>query len=425
MAQSLSPPQDTTGTIALPKPKHKLSPRLLISLGLLVAGIGASTWYFLSLPSETEPLKVTGRIEGYDTDIGAKVAGRIDFVAVREGDAVRKGQLIVRLDDDQVQAQLKGADARLDASQKQEEQARLQINLLESQILETQLTLQQAQGSAKGQIFQAESSVAASEAQLNQAEAQVQQAISELKLAQVNRDRYAQLVTQGVITRQQFDQAQTSYETALANLRSRQASVESFRKLVNSAQGQLAQAQTTGLNPDIRSAQLAGLRTQLAQTKLKLAQAQAEVNKAKADKQEIQAQIAYLNIISPIDGVVTARSVEPGEVVASGKTLLSVINPNTVYLRGFIPEGEIGNVRVGQNAKVFLDSAPDKPLSAKVSAIDTQASFTPENIYFQKDRVKQVFGVKISIDNPAGFAKPGMPADGEIAIAPEGEKGRS
>jgi HlyD family secretion protein len=422
MTQSLSPPQDTTEPVALPKPKRKLSPRLLIPLGLLVAGIGASTWYFLSLPSETEPLKVTGRIEGYDTDIGAKVAGRIDFVAVREGDAVRKGQLIVRLDDDQVQAQLKGADARLDASQKQEEQARLQINLLESQILETQLTLQQAQGSAKGQIFQAESSVAASEAQLNQAEAQVQQAISELKLAQVNRDRYAQLVTQGVITRQQFDQAQTSYETALANLRSRQASVESFRKLVNSAQGQLAQAQTTGLNPDIRSAQLAGLRTQLAQTKLKLAQAQADVNKAKADKQEIQAQIAYLNIISPIDGVVTARSVEPGEVVASGKTLLSVINPNTVYLRGFIPEGEIGNVRVGQNARVFLDSAPDKPLNAKVSAIDTQASFTPENIYFQKDRVKQVFGVKISIDNPAGFAKPGMPADGEIALVPEGKK---
>ncbi|HEY9726479.1 MAG TPA: HlyD family efflux transporter periplasmic adaptor subunit [Chroococcales cyanobacterium] len=424
MAQSLSPPQDTTGTVALPKPKHKPSPRLLIPLGLLVVGIGASTWYFLSLPSETEPLKVTGRIEGYDTDIGAKVAGRIDFVAVREGDAVRKGQLIVRLDDDQVQAQLKGADARLDASQKQEEQARLQINLLESQILETQLTLQQAQGSAKGQIFQAESSVAASEAQLNQAEAQVQQAISELKLAQVNRDRYAQLVTQGVVTRQQFDQAQTSYETALANLRSRQASVESFRKLVNSAQGQLVQAQTTGLNPDIRNAQLAGLRTQLAQSKLKLAQAQADVNKAKADKQEIQAQIAYLNIISPIDGVVTTRSVEPGEVVASGKTLLSVINPNTVYLRGFIPEGEVGKVRVGQNAKVFLDSAPDKPLSAKVSAIDTQASFTPENIYFQKDRVKQVFGVKISIDNPAGFAKPGMPADGEIAIVPEGKNGR-
>ena len=118
--------------------------------------------------------------------------------------------------------------------------------------------------------------------------------------------------------------------------------------------------------------------------------------------------------MSPIDGVVLTRSVEPGEVVATGRTLLTVIDPNTVYLRGFIPGGQIGNVRVGQRANVFLDSAPDRPLSARVTAIDTQASFTPENIYFREDRVRQVFGVKLSIDNPQGFAKPGMPADGEI-----------
>ncbi|MBD0344820.1 MAG: efflux RND transporter periplasmic adaptor subunit [Coleofasciculus sp. Co-bin14] len=416
MAQLLSPPQKFPEADAPKQPQRKRFPRVLIPLGLVLTGTGVATWYFLSLPSKTEPLHVSGRIEGYETDIGAKVAGRIEFVAVREGDAVRKGQPIVRMDDEQIQAQLKGAAARLDGTQKQEEQARLQINLLENQILEAQIALQQAQGEASGRIFQAESSVASSQAQLDQAQAQVQQAVSELKLAQVNRDRYGQLVAQGVVTQQQFDQAQTAYETALANVRSRQASVESFRKLVNSAQGQLVQARTTGLNPDIRTAQLAGLRTQLAQTKLKLAAAQADVNKAKAEQQEIQSKLADLNIISPIDGVVTTRSVEPGAVVTSGKTLLTVINPNTVYLRGFVPEGEIGNVRVGQPARVFLDSAPNKPLSAKVNAIDTQASFTPENIYFQKDRVKQVFGIKIGIDNPAGFAKPGMPADGEIVI---------
>jgi HlyD family secretion protein len=93
---------------------------------------------------------------------------------------------------------------------------------------------------------------------------------------------------------------------------------------------------------------------------------------------------------------------------------LTVINPDEVYLRGFIPEGEIADLKVGQPAKVFLDSRPDLPLSAKISVIDTQASFTPENIYFKEDRVKQVFGVKISIDRPDGLAKPGMPADAEI-----------
>ncbi len=423
MTQLVSPPKETTETAALPKPKRKLSPRFLIPLALLLAtGVGVSTWYFLPSPSQIQALRVSGRLEGYETDIGSKVAGRVEFMAVREGDVVRKGQLIVRLDDAEIQAQLKGATARLNSVKKEEERTNLKINLLESQILENRLNLQQAQGDARGRIFQAESSVAASIAQLNEAEAQLQQAKSQLKLAQTNRDRYARLVAQGAINQQQFDQAQTTFETAQATVQSREASVNSFRKLVNSAQGQLVQAQTTGLNPDIRNAQLSGLRTQLAQTRLELAAAQADVANAKAAQQETQSKIADLNIVSPIDAVVTTRSVEPGAVVTAGKTLLTLINPNTVYLRGFVPQGDIGKVRVGQKARVFLDSAPDKPLSARVSAIDTQASFTPENIYFQKDRVKQVFGVKISIDNPAGFAKPGMPADADIIIAPEGKK---
>ncbi|OUL28148.1 efflux RND transporter periplasmic adaptor subunit [Nostoc sp. 106C] len=422
MAQPLSPPQEPFDTTASDKGKRKLSPRLLIPVGLLLTGIGILTSYLISSHSEANTLRVSGRIEGYETDIGAKVAGRIESVAVREGDEVHKGQVIVKLDDAEIQAQLKGASARVDAMQKQEEQARLQISFLESQILENRLTLQQAMGDAKGRIFQAESSVASSQAQLNQAIAQVEQAKSELRLTQMNRDRYAKLVKQGAITRQQFDQAQTSWESALANLRSRQAAVDSFRKLVNSAQGQLTQAQSIGLNPSIRSTQLSGLNTQLAQTRLKLAAAQADVTNAKASQQEMKAKISDLNVISPINGVVVSRSVEPGAVVTTGKTLLTVIDPKTVYLRAFVPQGNIGKVRVGQEAKIFLDSAPKQPLSAKIAAIDTQASFTPENIYFQQDRVKQVFGVKIAIDNPAGLAKPGMPADTEINITPEAGK---
>ncbi|MBD2534175.1 HlyD family efflux transporter periplasmic adaptor subunit [Nostoc flagelliforme FACHB-838] len=409
-------------TATLEKVKRRLSPLLFIFLGFLLTGVGILIWYFLSSHSETNTLRVSGRIEGYETDIGAKVAGRIESVAVREGDAVRKDQVIVKLDDAEIQAQLQGADARLDSIRKQEEQARLQIKILESQIMENQLSLQQARGDAKGQIFQAESSVASVQAQLNQAIAQVEQAKSELKFAQINRDRYTKLVAQGAVAQQQFDQAKTSFETALATLKSHQASVDSYRKLVNSAQGQLTQAQSTGLNPSIRNAQLTGLRTQLAQTHLKLAAAQADVANAKASQQETKAQIAYLNVKSPIEGVVISRSVEPGAVVTTGKTLLTVIDPKTVYLRGFIPQGEIGKLRVGQSAKIFLDSAPKEPLSAKIAAVDTQASFTPENIYFQQDRVKQVFGVKITIDNPNGFAKPGMPADAEISITTEVKK---
>lgn len=417
MAQSLSKPQSEQ--LEQPeepqpeKPKRKFKPLLLIPLilGLIAAGVGI--WYGWFRP-QPAGLELSGRIEGYETDIGARVAGRVESVVVREGERVRKGQIIVQLDDAQVQAQLQGAIARLQAAEQQAQQANLQIGVINSQIQEAQLNYQQSQGSAEGQISQSQAQVATAEAQLNQAQAQVQQAQAELNLAKVNRDRYARLVKQGAVARQQFDQAQTSYETALSTLNARKSALNAAQKQVNAAQGQLTQAQTTSLNPEIRNTQLDALRKQLAQQQSQLKAAQAEVANAQAAKQEIQAQMSYLKVVSPIDGVVTTRSVEPGEVVTNGRILLSVINLGDVYLRGFVPEGEIGQIRVGQPAKVFLDSAPDQALPAQVAQIDTQASFTPENIYFRQDRVQQVFGVKLRINNPAGFAKPGMPADGEI-----------
>ena len=81
-----------------------------------------------------------------------------------------------------------------------------------------------------------------------------------------------------------------------------------------------------------------------------------------------------------------------------------------------MPEGSIGRVRVGQPARVYLDSAVTTPIDATVSRIDPQSSFTPENTYFREDRVKQVVGVKLQIRGATGFAKPGMPADGEILV---------
>lgn len=411
MTQSLLKPRELPQVPESSKATRKPNFRLIVSL--LVAGAGLATWYVLSRP-QSEGLQLSGRIEGYPTDVGAKVGGRINYVAVREGDAVRRSQVIVRINDAEIQAQLRGATARLSSTQQQEQQAQMQIEVAQSQIQEAQLNLQQSAGDSQGRVFQAQANVAAAEAQLNQAQAQLNQAKAELELAHMNRDRYAQLVEESVITKQSFDQAQTTFKTAQATLGSRKAAVLVAQRQVSANQGALVLAKTTSFNPGIRHTQLDALRRQLSITRSKLAAAQSDVKNAQAAKQEILAQIDYLNVVSPINGVVLTRSVEPGEVVSTGQYLLTVIDPKTIYLRGFVPEGQIGKVRVGQRAKVFLDSAPNKVLSAHVTAIDTEASFTPENIYFRKDRVTQVFGVRLSLNNPDGFAKPGMPADAEI-----------
>ncbi|WP_421656529.1 HlyD family secretion protein [Leptothermofonsia sp. ETS-13] len=403
MSQTITPPETApAGSESLPSRLHKPRSKILIPVGIgAIAAIAGSMWYFLARPIDTG-LRLSGRIEGYETDIGAKTGGRVDFVAVREGDEVKQGQLVVRINDDEVQAQLRGAEARIAAARKQEQQARVQIDVIENQIRESQIGVVQAQQDTQGRVYQAQANVATAEAQLKEAQAQ-------LNLANVNRDRYAQLYQEGAAKKIEFDQAQTAYETA-------QAKVEAVNKQVAAARGALALAEASNLNPYIRNAQTAALVEQRKRAIAALQAAQAEVKNAVAGKQQIQAQIAFLNVTSPIDGVVTARAVEPGAVVTSGRTLLTVIDLNTVYMRGFLPAGEIGKVRIGQPAKVFLDSNPTQPLNARVAAVDSQASFTPENIYFRDDRVRQAFGIKLAIDKPGGYAKPGMPADAEIVV---------
>ncbi|MBW4440562.1 MAG: HlyD family efflux transporter periplasmic adaptor subunit [Plectolyngbya sp. WJT66-NPBG17] len=428
MTQTLPQPADQ-----VPSAPARRSRKKLIIPGLIaIAGIGFATWRFLPRP-EAMTLPLSGRIEANETDIGAKTAGRISAINFREGDEVQKDQVVAQLTDEEVNEQLQAAAAQVASARQEEQQARLDIAVAESRIQEAQLNLQQSQGDARGRIDQASSTVSAGRAQLAQADANVKEAQAQIKearsranLAIKDRDRFAQLINQGAINKQQFDQAQTNVETAQAAVDTANATLQARREAVNAAseqlsaaQGGLTQTRTTGLNPDIRGAQLSGLEQQLEQARSRLLAAQAKVKNAIANQQQIQRRLDSFVVKSPIHGVVTARPVEPGAVVASGRTLLTVIDLNMVYLRGFIPQGDIGKIRVGQRAQVFLDSDPKKPLSAKVAAIDPKASFTPENIYFREDRVKQVFGVKITIDDPGGFAKPGMPADGEIVLKQE------
>jgi HlyD family secretion protein len=385
-----------------PHAKPRSNRRILIPLGLVVlTGAGFVAWMLLR-PAAELGLHASGRLEGYETDVGAKTGGRISFIAVREGDKVTRGQVLVRIDDSEIQAQLRGAKAQVASAQALEQQALLQINVIGSQLRAAQLNVNQAQQDMQGRIFQAQANVAAAQAQLQQAQAQ-------LKLARQNRDRYAQLVRDGAVSQQQFDQAQTTYETALGTVAANQ-------KQVNAAKGALTLAQSSRYNPTIQNEQMVALLGQQKQANAQLKAAQSNVRNALAAQQQIEAQIAYLTIPSPIDGVVTARTREPGAIVTNGQTVLTLVDLNSIYLRAYVPEGEIGRVRVGQNAKVFLDSDPKRPLAAKIATIDPEASFTPENIYFRQDRVRQVFGIKITINEPGGYAKPGMPADAEIEV---------
>jgi membrane fusion protein YbhG len=376
--------------------------RLILVSILGIAGL--AIWWFGFRGPDAPPgvIALSGRIEGDDSAVAAKVGGRIREIYFREGDAVKGGQVVAVLDDEQVRAREAQAQAAVEQAQARVKMQEQQIAVLGAQLQQSQLGVGQARTDAEGRVRQAEGNLAAAQASLAQAEASYQ-------LALFDRDAYTRLAKVGAASERQGRQAESTEQTQAAL-------VAAARKQVDAAQGALTAARANLANPDIRSAQVSGVQKQIAQARSDVLAARADLSRAQAQLDEARANRKDLNVIAPFDGTVATRAAEPGEVVAAGTPILTVIDLSKVYLRGFIPEGEIGQVRLGQPARVYLDSAPNTPLEAFVSRVDPQASFTPENTYFRNDRVKQVIGVKLQLKHPAGLAKPGMPADGEILV---------
>jgi HlyD family secretion protein len=361
-------------------------------------------------------LPLSGRFEGYQSDLGAKVGGRVVWVAVREGALVRAGQALVRLDDAQARAQAAASTAAVEAAAARARQAQATLAVLASQIDATALGGEQATADTNGRVAQARANVAAAQAQAAEAAAAVRAAQAALALASADRARYGSLVRTGDVAVQRAQQADTAYRTAADALTQQRAASNAAQRNAAAAVAALALARSTSYNEPIHAAQIVTLERQQREAREQIAAADADASQARALQRAAEASLGDLTVRAASDGTVIARAVEPGDVVAPGRTLLSIVDLDRVYLRGYIPEGEIGRVRVGQTAHVFLDSAPRRGLDARVGEIDSQASFTPENVYFQQDRVQEVFGVRLDIRAPRGFAKPGMPADALVDV---------
>jgi HlyD family secretion protein len=172
--QTLSQPESKPGSkpeLSSPKPKssHQFNPQLLIPVGIAIAAIGYGIWTLLPKPAETL-LRLSGRLESDETEIGAKTGGRVIDILVREGDRVKKGQIVVSMADEEVTQQLSGLVAQVEAAKQEEAQAKYDISVTESRIKEADVNLQQAKGDSLGRIDQASSNVSAAESDLRQAE---------------------------------------------------------------------------------------------------------------------------------------------------------------------------------------------------------------------------------------------------------------
>jgi HlyD family secretion protein len=370
---------------------------------LAAAGFGVWKVFFSAPAVPGNIVAVSGRIEGDDSAISPKITGRILEIRVREGDVVRAGDIIAVLDDQQVRAREDQAAAAVAAAEAIQRSTQQQIAILQDQLQQTGLQTDQAKTDAGGRVHQAEAELAAAEAQLAQQEAS-------LKLALYDREAYTRLAKDGAVSERQGKQAETTAE-------SQEATVAAARRTVEASRGSLNVAKANLANPEIRSSQSASIRKQIAQQQAQIASAAADSARSRAQLLEAQENLKDLTVRAPFDGTIVTRTAEPGEEVQAGTAVVTLLDLSKVYLRGFVPEGQIGKVKLGQPARVYLDSAPNTPLDAVVGRIDPQATFTPENTYFRDDRVKQVVGLKLQLKSGIGFAKPGMPVDGEILVS--------
>lgn len=256
------------------------------------------------------------------------------------------------------------------------------VATLDSTDLEQQLEIRQAE------LAVAEAALADLEAgsrpqEIAAARATVQAAQSRVADAESSFNRIAQLRERNLTSPQDYDTARTRLDVARSQLQEAQ---ERLKLTVEGPRKQTIQ-----------------------QARAKVRQAQAAVALART-------QLGYATLVSPITGVVLSKNIEPGEYVVPGTPILTVGDLVNAWLRVYIPETDLGRVKLGQKVNITTDTFKDKVYPGTISFISSEAEFTPKNVQTEKERVKLVYRVKVDVKNPDMELKPGMPADATIFL---------
>ena len=398
---------------------------------LMVIGAAGGWWYLNSPPVvATDDIVASGTIEAEEVAITAEVGGRVVAVTADEGDEVEAGALLVELDRDLLLAKIGEARAAVGTAEASLAQVKAGARPEEIRVAEAALAQAiAAQDGARRAWEDAEAirdnpqeldaQIDEARTQLALAEQGVEQARAQLATAQVERDQYKdpsseyyahdKLVQAAEAALQAAEATRDGVQKGLENLLSMRENPLESEAQVNAARAQVERAAAAVA---VAQADLDALRA--GPTKEKVAVAQAQVRQAEAALEILRVQLDKMALRSPLAGLVTSRAINVGETAAPGATLLKVANLDEVKLTIYVPETRIGQVRVGQEVKVEVDSYPDWVFKGRVVHISSRAEFTPKNVQTKEERVSMVFAVKVALPNPGHELKPGMPADARV-----------
>jgi len=344
--------------------------RRLILL-LIVAGVLAAAYYSMYKP--LGPLVLTGIVTTEDVMVGPQVGGQIGRLLVKEGDSIKKDQLIAVMTTDELQAN--------------REYYSRQIDSVQSQIGENEAGLRYQQRQTEDQIQQAQ-------AALSTAVAQVGEARAGLENARITFERIQKLSAEGVAPVQQLDQARTTYDGAKAQLETAEKQVEVQKAAVSVA------------NANAEQVVVQQSRVQTAQRQRAAAAAQRKI----AD-----VRLSYSEVRTPIDGIVDVRAAREGEVVNPGQAIITVINPDDLWVRADIEETYIDRIRLGDQLKVRLPSGQERIGTVFYKAVD--AGFATQRDVSRTKRDIKTFEIRLRVDNSDRRLSVGMTTYLELPIS--------
>jgi HlyD family secretion protein len=389
--------------------KKKLILVVVLVAAAIFVLVGARSWFH---GGDGRSLRVSGNIELTEVNISFKIPGKLIERTVDEGDRVKKGMLVARLDKDQLVGQQDRASAAVESAQSMMAQ---QTTAVDFQAATLEGQIQQRTAEVKAADARLAALVSGSRPQeKEQARAGVERAQTEYDRASRDWTRAQTLFKNEDISAADNDQYRSRYETADAQLKTAKEQLglvlEGPRQEdIDAARAQLAQSHA--------ALQLAeAQRLELKRRRQELVQRAADVGQRKADLSVVRTQLDDTEAFSPIDGVVLVKSAEVGEVLAAGTTVVSVGDIDRPWVRAYIPEAAKGRVKLGDKAKVTTDSYPGKVYWGRVSFIASEAEFTPKQIQTADERSKLVYRVKIEVPNLSGELNSNMPADAEILL---------
>jgi multidrug resistance efflux pump len=373
---------------------------LIAAVAVVVAA--AALAYWRPFGGREAALTLPGTVETQEVRLGSKSGGRVAEVLVREGDLLTPCQLLVRLDVPELEAQRQQAEGALRSAE---------------------ADLAKAKNGARPEEKEAaRDAVAAAEARLRrlqkgprdeevrQAEADLDAAEADLKLARQKYERTGRLVTVAGASQEEQD-------TATALLGRLQAQTRSARARLDMLHAGTRQEEIDEAAAELKRAR-AQLDLLLAGTRSEdLAAAEARVTEARGKLKEAEDRVAEAEVRAPEAAVVEVLAVRPGDLVAPNQPLLRVLRADDLWVRVYVPETQLGRVRLGQEVEVRVDGYPGRRFDGTVMQIAAVSEFTPRNVQSADERRHQVFGVKVRVADPQGVFKSGMAAEVVVPLA--------